>query len=203
MLGDKEVDGRSDLYSVGVVAYRMLCGRLPFEGGNTATLLVKQLSEAPVPLRTRCPSVPEGLASIVMRLLAKSPNDRYPDAESLQRALDDNAANPLRAVAGQVPSGRPVPPPASASAANPTTAPAAPSAAWTFSIGAPAPPGSDPSRPIPIPAPSQYRQLPPLPYVSDSTASRVLEAVEHGMSRRECGACAARTAETGKGRKAG
>ncbi len=178
--GDKEVDGRSDLYSLGVVAYQMLCGRLPFEGGNTATLLVKQLSEAPIPIRARCPSVPEGLASIVMRLLAKSPNDRYPDAESLQHALDDDAANPLRPVVASASPQTAPPPPAAPVPAQPRPA----GSAWP-PFGAPAGAGIDPARPIPIPAPSQYRPLPPLPFGTDSTAARVLEAVDRGMSRRD------------------
>jgi serine/threonine protein kinase len=92
--GDKEVDGRSDLYSLGVVAYQMLCGSLPFSGGNTATLLVKQLSEAPVPLRQRCPTVPEGVAAAVMRLLAKDPSARFPDANAFLAALDSGATAP-------------------------------------------------------------------------------------------------------------
>jgi serine/threonine-protein kinase len=86
--GDREVDGRSDLYSLGVVAYQMLCGSLPFSGGNTASLLVKQLSETPVPLRQRCPTVPEGVAAAVMRLLAKDPSGRFPDANAFLAALD-------------------------------------------------------------------------------------------------------------------
>ncbi len=92
--GDKEVDGRSDLYSLGVVAYQMLCGSLPFSGANTAMLLVKQLSETPVPLRQRCPSVPEGVAAAVMRLLAKEPSGRFPDANAFLAALDAGAAAP-------------------------------------------------------------------------------------------------------------
>jgi serine/threonine protein kinase len=92
--GDKEVDGRSDLYSLGVVAYQMLCGSLPFSGGNTAMLLVKQLSETPVPVRQRCPSVPEGVAAAVMRLLAKEPSARFPDANAFLAALDAAAAAP-------------------------------------------------------------------------------------------------------------
>jgi serine/threonine-protein kinase len=59
--GDKEVDGRSDLYSLGVLAYQMLSGTLPFSGSSTAAILVKQLSEAPTPLDQRAPSVPPAL----------------------------------------------------------------------------------------------------------------------------------------------
>jgi serine/threonine protein kinase len=122
--GDREVDGRSDLYSLGVVAYQMLCGSLPFSGGNTASLLVKQLSEAPVPLRQRCPSVPEGVAAAVMRLLAKDASARFPDANAFVLALDSGAngapgaPGPLRAdsyggMASPAPTPSRVPPPIS------------------------------------------------------------------------------------------
>jgi serine/threonine protein kinase len=116
--GDKEVDGRSDLYSLGVVAYQMLCGSLPFSGGNTATLLVKQLSETPVPLRQRCPSVPEGVAAAVMRLLAKDPAGRFPDANAFLAALDSGAAAPVAS--------EPSPPSWSAASPRPVAPPIAP-----------------------------------------------------------------------------
>ena len=147
--GDKEVDGRSDLYSVGVVGYQMLCGHLPFSGGNTATLLVKQLSEAPVPVSQRCPSLPAGLAAIIMRLLAKAANDRFPDANALGRALDAEAANPDAPVAAAAPPiSRPV------SLSFPTPKPAAPVASGQIPRSS-----ATASRP--------YGQLPPPPYVPE------------------------------------
>ena len=84
--GDKEVDGRSDLYSLGVVAYQMLCGSLPFSGGNTAMLLVKQLSETPVPSASDAPVCPKAWRGAVMRLLAKEPSARFPDANAFLAA---------------------------------------------------------------------------------------------------------------------
>ncbi len=86
--GDKEIDGRSDLYSLGVLAYQMLSGTLPFTGTSSASILVKQISQPPPPLSPRAPWVPAGLAAATMRLLAKDPNDRFPDATAFLKALD-------------------------------------------------------------------------------------------------------------------
>ncbi|MCU0626210.1 MAG: protein kinase [Gemmatimonadaceae bacterium] len=86
--GEREVDGRADLYALGVLAYQMLAGRLPLEASSTPALLVKQLSERPVPIVERRPDTPPDLAAIVMRLLEKEPDDRFPTAEALVAALD-------------------------------------------------------------------------------------------------------------------
>src|SRR5580692_2583020 len=93
--GDKEVDGRSDLYSLGVVAYQMLTGAVPFSGSGTGALLVKHLSEKPVPVSERAPDVPTWLGRIVMRLLEKQPNDRFADAGSLVQAFEHGDAAPI------------------------------------------------------------------------------------------------------------
>ena len=86
--GDREVDGRSDLYSLGIVAYQMLSGDVPFRGTGTGALLVKHISEKPVPITDQVPDLPPWLARIVMCLLEKQPADRFPDAGSLVRALE-------------------------------------------------------------------------------------------------------------------
>jgi serine/threonine-protein kinase len=86
--GDREIDGRSDLYSLGTVAYQMLAGAPPFSGGNTPAIMLKQVTERPAPLRDRRADVPEDLERIVMKLLAKDPADRFANGEELIAALD-------------------------------------------------------------------------------------------------------------------
>jgi serine/threonine-protein kinase len=86
--GEREVDGRADLYALGVLGYQMLAGRLPLEATSTPALLVKQLSERPVPIAERRPDTPPDLAAIVMRLLEKEPEDRFASAEELVAALE-------------------------------------------------------------------------------------------------------------------
>ena len=86
--GDREIDGRADLYALGTLGYQMLAGRLPFEANSTAALLVKQLSEKPLPIVERRPDTPPDLAGIIMRLLEKEPSARFANADELSAALD-------------------------------------------------------------------------------------------------------------------
>lgn len=87
------VDARTDLYSLGVVLYRMLTGRLPFEADNATSMIFQHAYETPPPLRCLVKDLPEAYSRIVDRLLAKEPQDRYPSAEAV---LDDLKAAPLR-----------------------------------------------------------------------------------------------------------
>ena len=86
--GDRDVDGRADLYSLGVVGYQMLTGELPFTAATTPALLVKQISEPPPPIDRKRAGVPEDLSRAIMRLLAKDPANRLPTANALVQALD-------------------------------------------------------------------------------------------------------------------
>ncbi|AHG91986.1 protein kinase [Gemmatirosa kalamazoonensis] len=92
--GDREIDGRSDLYSLGVVAYQMLAGELPFQASSTPAMLVKHLSERPLPIEQRRPDVPPDLSAIVMRLLEKDPANRFSGAEELEGMLRGTIAPP-------------------------------------------------------------------------------------------------------------
>lgn len=85
--GEMEIDGRSDLYSLGVVGYQMACGDLPFNAPNTPSMLVKHLSERPTPVDERRVDLPTDLARVIMILLEKDPADRLPNAESVVTAL--------------------------------------------------------------------------------------------------------------------
>ena len=86
------VDHRADLYSLGVVAYEMLAGRPPFEGRTAQQLLAAHVTEPPEPLHRRRPTVPPGLAALVMRLLEKHPADRPQSADDVLRTLDTSAS---------------------------------------------------------------------------------------------------------------
>jgi serine/threonine-protein kinase len=90
-MGEREIDGRADIYALGIVAYQMLAGELPFQAANTPSMLMKHLSERPRPLLELRPDLPANLASAIERALAKGPNERWPDAASFRDALDERA----------------------------------------------------------------------------------------------------------------
>jgi serine/threonine-protein kinase len=89
--GDREIDGRSDLYALGIVAYQMLTGRPPFEASSTPAMLVKHLSERPAPIEQRRADVPRDLARVVMTLLEKDPAARFSSASMMVKVLDGTA----------------------------------------------------------------------------------------------------------------
>jgi serine/threonine protein kinase len=80
------VDGRSDLYSVGVVLYHLLAGRPPFVGDSPLGIALQQVSDEPVP-PSRLRDVHPGLEAIALRALAKRPSDRFQTAREMRRAL--------------------------------------------------------------------------------------------------------------------
>ena len=86
-LGERELDGRSDLYSLGVVGYHMLVGEQPFRASSAAAMLVKHVSEIPARVRQKRPEVPAYLAVAIDRALAKRPEDRWTDASEFRDAL--------------------------------------------------------------------------------------------------------------------
>ena len=94
--GDRGIDGRSDLYSLGAVAYQMLTGDPPFTGSSTPAVMVKHVTEVPAPVRLGRPDVPDDLERIVMRLLEKDPADRFADGAALVAALDGAPLAPSR-----------------------------------------------------------------------------------------------------------
>jgi serine/threonine-protein kinase len=86
--GDREIDGRSDLYSLGVVGYQMLTGELPFNAPTVPGILMKQITELPPSIESKRPETPEDLSACVMRCLEKEPEHRWPTADGLRRALE-------------------------------------------------------------------------------------------------------------------
>ena len=81
------VDGRSDIYSLGIVLYQMLTGGPPFDGDSSAKIIAQQLSATPPDIRRARPDVTPELAAVLERTLAKDPVDRYQTAGEVSRAL--------------------------------------------------------------------------------------------------------------------
>lgn len=83
--GSREIDARTDIYSLGVVGYEMLTGTTPFPGDGMEQMLAKQMNEAP-DVRSLRPEVPEPLAHSIARCLRKDRRDRWPSAGAAARA---------------------------------------------------------------------------------------------------------------------
>ena len=94
--GAHDLDGRSDIYSLGVLGYALLTGTLPFEGGTFAQIAARHGNEPPPSLVGRAPDVPTGVARAVLRCLAKRPESRWPDGGTLRDALVAEGVNPDR-----------------------------------------------------------------------------------------------------------
>jgi predicted Ser/Thr protein kinase len=89
-VGDGEIDGRSDLYSLGIVGYQMLSGAPPFVANSTPALLLKQVTEPLPSLRARNAMAPHALVQAIERALAKKPADRWPSVRAFCDALRDD-----------------------------------------------------------------------------------------------------------------
>jgi serine/threonine-protein kinase len=89
--GERNLDGRSDLYSLGAVACYMLTGQPPFDGPSTPVIMMKQVTERPAPISRYRHDVPRDLERIVMKLLEKDPADRFDDGSQLIAALEGAA----------------------------------------------------------------------------------------------------------------
>ena len=86
--GDKGVDARTDIYSLGTVLYEMLAGETPFAAPTPQAMIARRFTETPRPLQQVRETVPEAVAQAVARALAKAPADRFATAAEFARALD-------------------------------------------------------------------------------------------------------------------
>lgn len=87
-IAGRDVDGRSDLYGLGVVGFYALSARLPFDAPSTGAMLAKQLGEAAPSIQSRAPGVPPTLARAIDRCLHREPESRFPGGEALADALE-------------------------------------------------------------------------------------------------------------------
>ncbi len=101
--GGKEIDHRADLYSVGVMLYELLTGKLPFYAKSLMVVLNMHIADPPPPFAVSNPAadIPREIEFVVMKLLAKEPQDRYQSAASVRRDLErirDDIRQPARSV---------------------------------------------------------------------------------------------------------
>jgi serine/threonine-protein kinase len=105
------LDGRSDLFSLGVILYEMLTGEKPFVGQNVTTIIYKIVNENPITPRDLDVTVHPGLSAIVTKALAKAPDDRYQTGADLVRDLENyKLAGPVRSGSTAAISPAPAPP---------------------------------------------------------------------------------------------
>ncbi len=156
---------QSDIYSLGGVLYEMVTGHLPFEAESALSLALKHVSEEPIPPRTYVPELPRAVEMVILKALAKEPEQRFPTARALIAALSqawtglvlDDTASTLTKPGAILP---PAPPPPPTDLVAPPSAGAAPRPNGTVVSATPPPPATP--RPafadsIPVPAGPQRR----------------------------------------------
>ena len=125
--GDREVDGRADIYATGSVLYEMLAGEPPFTGPTARAIIMRSMTERPRSISATREEIAPQIEAVIMKTLAKNPADRFQTADDLAAALDaaqDAARTPMPTPVTGVPAQ--VPPPATTSAGR----------AWTiFGVG--------------------------------------------------------------------
>jgi serine/threonine-protein kinase len=86
-LRGKPLDPRTDIYSLALMAYEMLTGKLPFEGGNQQAMMIARLRSEPIPARNRRADVPEKVDQVLLKAMAREANERYATAPEFAAAL--------------------------------------------------------------------------------------------------------------------
>jgi serine/threonine-protein kinase len=162
----KPVDGRSDLFSVGVLLYEMLTGEKPFDGQNITTIIYKIVSENPIPPRELDVTIHPGLSAVVTKALAKAPEERYQTGAALVADLENYKSFGSEAGATQVLSTAALGAAGDRTIVTPAPAPAGPSAPDAVATAAVAARASTPATPAaamphaPAPAKPPTRTMP-------------------------------------------
>ena len=99
--GDRELDGRCDVYAFACVIYEMLAGEPPFSGDSARAIVAQHLSEPPPPLRARRPDAPASVEQALARALAKDPADRFASVAAFITALEDTRPGAAPSLVGK------------------------------------------------------------------------------------------------------
>ena len=155
------VDARADVYALGVILYELVCGRVPFLADTEAATALARLHREPDDPRAFCPTLPAPIETVILKALARRPDDRFPTAASFRHAVLEAASGRGRpsTAPGWPRSTPPNPTPAvappdatMADRRDATKAAAAPSTAWAAPAAAP------PRAPAPPPKPNRRRR---------------------------------------------
>src|ERR1035437_3620768 len=173
--GERHLDQRSDLYSLGVVLYEMLCGRPPFESRSQFELMMAHVNQAPAPPSHLHAKVPQFLDAVVLKSLAKDAADRYPSAAAFADAVAHAAGNesaepePPAAVVAAVVRSEPAPLPQ-----QPAPAPAMAEAAVPQALAIPAPEASPVDPPTSAIVPELEAAPEPAPAIAEAAVPEAL-----------------------------
>jgi len=90
----KPLDARSDIYALGIVAFEMFSGKLPFQGRNAQEMMIARLRSQPIAIRTLRPDIPDAVEKALTKALQTNPDDRFTTALEFGAALTGGASEP-------------------------------------------------------------------------------------------------------------